>query len=88
VFGLGGGVIVNIGPNSNLFLKTLARISPLRYGAELLLRTILKDVKAKHYILEQLNYEYGETQCVTIMIGFILLYFLMSWVVLVCRARH
>jgi hypothetical protein len=44
LFGMGGGILAHIGPGTNFLIRFLSWISPFRYGTELILRCILKDV--------------------------------------------
>ena len=41
LFSLGGGMYANTGESSNIFIKLIGLVSPMRYSSELLLRRIL-----------------------------------------------
>lgn len=41
LFSLGGGMYANTGESSNLLIKLIGWVSPMRYSSELLLRRIL-----------------------------------------------
>ena len=62
--GLGGGVFVKVTSDSNLFIKCITWISPMRYGNEMLLRTMLFEKEIMSPLFDYLiGYSYGIPIC-------------------------
>jgi ABC-type transport system involved in multi-copper enzyme maturation permease subunit len=91
LFGMGGGQIVNIGGEDPAgfywFNQTLMYLSPLRYGAELIMRCFLKNFQGSEQILNALHYNFGNTKCVIALLGYSVLYLALGWVVIARRSK-
>jgi hypothetical protein len=62
LFGMGGGLLASIGPNTNFIIRFLSWVSPFRYGSELILRCVLTGIEppgTEEFILNAINFNYG-----------------------------
>jgi len=87
VFFMGAGLLANV--NSGYLVRFLGWISPQHYEIELLMRRLLdgRNKLLNREVLTFLGYEYGTDTCYYILIGMIVGYTLIGWLVLVLRSR-
>lgn len=85
--GLGAGVFVKVTPDSNWFIKGMTWISPMRYGNELLLRTMVFDTPIMSPIFTWIvGYDYGIPMCAVALSAFSFVFFMMTYMILLYRA--
>ena len=89
MFGMGAGFLQNTSNNSNILIQFLSWVSPMHYACELMLRRILegRSEVVKDQILGYFGYDYGNTTCVLILLGFWFGYTLFGWAALGPRGK-
>ena len=88
IFNFGGGFYASTGTGQSALLKFLSYISPARYSTELLLRRVLAGKAGGDMVLTMLGFTWGSATCVTLLVSFIILCFLMGWIVLIYETRN
>ena len=87
--GLGAGVFVKVTSTSNLFIKCMTWISPMRYGNELLLRTMVYDRDLMSPLFDYLmQFSYGIPICVVSLSCFAFAFFMATYFILLHRSRQ
>lgn len=79
LFNFGSGIFIN-NNSTNVIVKFLTWISPFRYASEALMRCFLKDKANIDMIYTQFNYTLGADKCIYVCLGFMVAFFLMSWI--------
>jgi hypothetical protein len=76
--------------NSGYFVRFLGWISPLHYDIELLMRRLLdgKNKLVSREVLIFLGYDYGAETCYYVLVGMIVGYTVLGWIVIEWRANH
>ena len=87
MFNLGAGHTTNLGKGANYFATFIATISPVRYGAEMLMYRILKGSTAEQFVLHNLGYTSGNQTCILALLLFSVLCFLVGWLNLIRANR-
>ena len=87
--GLGGGVFVKVTSDSNLFIKCITWISPMRYGNEMLLRTMLFEKEIMSPLFDYLiGYSYGIPICAISLSAYSFGFFMLTYFILLHRASQ
>eukprot|EP00347_Sterkiella_histriomuscorum_P020203 403338701 len=91
LFNLGAGSFSNLG-NANFVGKFLGWISPMRYSSELLLRRLIykKNYLGINYsqvVMDYFGYNYGDKVCYSVLIGMMLFYFFMTWLIIYIKTK-
>jgi len=87
--GLGGGVFVKVTSESNLFIKCITWVSPMRYGNEMLLRTMVFDRDIMSPLFDYLiGYSYGIPVCAMALSTFAFVFFMLTYFILLHRSMQ
>jgi hypothetical protein len=88
LFSLGGGMYANTGQSSNLLIKLIGCISPIRYSSELLMRRILVEKQVGNKILEYFGYTSTPKNCYLAIIAFTTFCFIAGWMIIAFKYRN
>jgi len=81
ILNFGAGLLANTGSGANWLIKFISWISPVRYGAELVMRRVLAGEPSwfADTALNYLGYTYGYETCSLVLVGMIAFLFLVGW---------
>ena len=82
ILNFGAGLLANTGTGANWLIRFISWISPVRYGAELVMRRVLAGEPSwfADPALTYLGYTLGTPKCVCILLGMIAFMFLVGWI--------
>ena len=83
---MGGGLFTNVGPSSNIIVRTMGYISPIRYTTERLLRILLNTKPYLNYMCNYFDYTY-EGWCLPIVALVAVVFFFSSGTTYLVKAR-
>ena len=83
----GGGMIANVGSGANFFIRFLGYVSPVRYGCELLMCTIMKGMPILPLARKTFGYEFEHSTCLYCLGGFFLFSFIAGWIMIIARSK-
>lgn len=87
MFNLGAGHVTNLGSGAPLFARFISTVSPVRYATEMLMYRIVSGHSAEPFILHNLGFSTGNTNCILALIFIAVITFLIGWINLVHKNR-
>jgi len=79
MFNLGAGHTANIGNGAPIFARFISTVSPVRYSTEMLMYRIVKGNVAEQFILMNLGFTTGDTNCILALFIIALTLFCVGW---------
>ena len=88
LFCFGAGFYANTGEGSNPVVLFISYISPLRYTTELLMQRIVGNKVGGELILNRLGFTWGDGTCLSLLLMFTILCFIVGWLSLLLKSRR